>query len=46
MASVYFNRMAKRIALQADPSVIYAELLQGRYQGALHHADMSDDTRL
>lgn len=44
VASVYYNRIAKKIALQADPSVIYAELLQGSYQGALHHADMQDDS--
>lgn len=41
VASVYYNRLAKRVALDADPSIIYAELLAGRYQGALHHADMS-----
>ncbi len=41
VASVYYNRLAKRIALDADPSIIYAELLAGTYQGALHHADMS-----
>jgi UPF0755 protein len=40
VASVYYNRLAKNIALAADPSVIYAELLDGTYQGALHHADM------
>jgi UPF0755 protein len=40
VASVYYNRMQNRIPLQADPSVIYAELLQGNYSGALHHADM------
>jgi UPF0755 protein len=40
VASVYYNRMARHGALQADPSVIYAELLQGSYGGALHHADM------
>ena len=40
VASVYYNRMAHHGALQADPSVIYAELLQGAYSGALHHADM------
>jgi UPF0755 protein len=40
VASVYRNRMAEHEALQADPSVIYAELLQGSYSGALHHADM------
>jgi UPF0755 protein len=40
VASVYYNRLAKRIALDADPSIIYAELLAGTYSGALHHADM------
>jgi UPF0755 protein len=40
VASVYVNRLTKHIALQADPSVIYAELLQGTYGGALHHDDM------
>ena len=44
VASVYENRLQKKIALQADPSVIYAEMLQGTYQGALHHADMRDDS--
>jgi len=40
VASVYYNRLARNIALQADPSVIYGELLRGTYGGALHHADM------
>lgn len=40
VAGVYYNRLNKRIALDADPSVIYAELIAGTYQGALHHADM------
>jgi UPF0755 protein len=40
VASVYYNRLKKHIALDADPSIIYAELLAGTYQGALHHADM------
>jgi UPF0755 protein len=41
VASVYYNRLAQKIALDADPSVIYAELLAGTYQGTLHHADMA-----
>jgi UPF0755 protein len=41
VASVYYNRLAQNMALQADPSVIYAELLSGTYTGALHHSDMS-----
>ncbi len=40
VASVYYNRLGRKVALQADPSVIYAELLDGAYTGALHHADM------
>lgn len=40
VASVYSNRLAKNIALQADPCVIYGELLDGTYTGALHHQDM------
>ena len=41
VASVYYNRLDKKIALDADPSVIYAHLLNGTYSGALHHSDMS-----
>jgi len=44
VASVYDNRMASRIPLQADPCVIYAELLKGTYAGALHHNDMQFDS--
>jgi UPF0755 protein len=41
VASVYYNRLAQKMALDADPSVIYAELVDGTYQGSLHHADMA-----
>ncbi len=44
VASVYFNRLKQNIGLDADPSVIYAELLSGKYQGALHHEDMRFDS--
>jgi len=39
VASVYYNRLDKRIALDADPSVVYAKLLDGTYDGGLHHGD-------
>lgn len=41
VAGVYYNRLARRMALAADPSVIYALLLRGSYSGSLHHADLS-----
>jgi len=41
VASVYYNRLAQNIALDADPTVIYAELLAGTYLGSLHHDDMA-----
>jgi len=41
VASVYYNRLERNMALDADPSVIYAELLTGTYSGKLHHADMA-----
>ena len=40
VASVYYNRLNRRIVLDADPSVIYAELLADTYKGALHHDDL------
>ena len=44
VSSVYYNRLQKNIALDADPSIIYAELLAGTYTGALHHDDMRFDS--
>jgi UPF0755 protein len=41
VASVYYNRLTQKMALDADPSVIYAEQLAGTYQGSLHHADLA-----
>src|ERR1039457_5281542 len=41
LASVYYNRLTHKMALDADPSVIYAEQLTGTYQGSLHHADLA-----
>jgi UPF0755 protein len=41
VASVYYNRLERKMALDADPSVIYAQLLAGTYTGGLHHADLA-----
>ena len=40
VASVYYNRLKRNMALDADPSVIYAELLAGTYTGSLRHEDL------
>ncbi len=44
VASVYYNRLGKRMALDADPTVIYAALLSGRYQGAIYQSDLQSDS--
>jgi UPF0755 protein len=41
VASVYYNRLGRKMALDADPSVIYAELRTDTYRGSLHHADLA-----
>ena len=41
VASVYYNRLALKMALDADPSVIYGQLVTGTYAGTLHHADLA-----
>ena len=45
VASVYYNRLDKNMALGADPSVIYAALLDGRYTGVIHQSDLQSDSR-
>ncbi|MGA2903777.1 MAG: endolytic transglycosylase MltG [Candidatus Korobacteraceae bacterium] len=44
VAAVYYNRLGKNMALAADPSVIYAALLAGRYRGAIHESDLQFDS--
>jgi UPF0755 protein len=40
IASVYSNRLAKKMALAADPTVVYAALLAGNYRGAIYQSDL------
>ena len=40
VASVYINRIRKRMLLGADPTVIYALKLAGRWDGNIHKADL------
>jgi UPF0755 protein len=44
VASVYFNRLAKGIPFGADPTVVYASLLAGRYTGVIHESDLQLDS--
>lgn len=44
VAGVYLNRLSKGMALDADPSVIYAALLAGRYQGTIYQSDLHFDS--
>jgi UPF0755 protein len=44
VASVYYNRLAKNMTLAADPSVIYAALLNNRYRGTIYQSDLQFDS--
>ncbi len=45
VAGVYYNRIAKHMGLDADPSVVYASLLAGRYTGVIHASDLQLDSQ-
>lgn len=44
VASVYDNRLERNMALAADPTVIYAALLNGRYRGTIYQSDLQFDS--
>jgi len=44
VASVFENRLAKKIPLMTDPSVIYGLELGGRWRGAIYGSDLKLDT--
>ena len=44
VASVYYNRLEKNMVLAADPSVVYAALINGRYRGTIYQSDLQYDS--
>jgi len=44
VASVLYNRLQKNMELKTDPSVIYAALLNNRYNGVIHQSDLHFDS--
>jgi UPF0755 protein len=44
VASVYINRLAKNMALAADPTVVYAAMLGGTYRGTIYQSDLQSDS--
>ena len=43
VASVYENRLRKGMALDCDPTTIYASLLDARYRGTIYRSDLNSD---
>jgi UPF0755 protein len=40
VAGVFYNRLAQHVALDTDPSVIYASELAGHYRGTIYASDL------
>jgi UPF0755 protein len=44
VAGVYYNRLQRQMPLAADPTVVYAALLNQRYRGAIYQSDLQFDS--
>jgi UPF0755 protein len=44
VASVFVNRLTKKMPLMTDPAVIYGLELEGRWRGVIYHSDLTYDT--
>jgi UPF0755 protein len=44
VAAVYWNRLNMNMAMQADPTVVYALVMAGTYDGNIRKSDLSFDS--
>ena len=44
IASVYSNRLARKMPLAADPTVVYAAQLRDNYRGTIYQSDLQSDS--
>lgn len=44
VAGVFYNRLAQHMALDTDPSVIYASMLTDRYRGTIYASDLQNSS--
>src|SRR3569832_2205258 len=44
VASIYFNRLNKHMALDTKPTVVYAALLDKRYRGTIYQSDLQSQS--
>lgn len=44
VASVFVNRLRRGMMLQCDPTVIFALMIEGRYNGMIHRSDLAMDS--
>lgn len=44
VASVFENRLGKKMPLMTDPAVIYGDELQGKWRGTIYESDLKRDT--